>query len=71
MKVIEITKAPTWTDYITGLLPGEEFTAPYSKQNTICPLISGKIKLSHPEREFSTRKASKDDQDFLIVRRVK
>jgi hypothetical protein len=67
MKVIEITKSPTWTEYITGLMPGEEFKAPYSKMNTICPLISGKIKLTHPEMEFKTRK----NGGYLIVRRVK
>ncbi|WP_316851207.1 hypothetical protein [Pedobacter agri] len=56
MTIVNITKAPTWTDMITDLELEEQLNAPYEKMRVITSLISGTLKLKFPERKFTTKK---------------
>jgi len=56
MTIVNITKAPTWTDMITELEPDQELNAPYEKMRVITSLISGTLKLKFPDRKFTTKK---------------
>lgn len=67
IEVIRIPKRVTWTSHIEGLQEGQEFYADYSELNTICPLISGKLKLKHPLRVIRTEKVVIDETELLKV----
>ena len=64
-------KGTSWTDLIASLEPGEEREFPYTKHPTIRPLISGRIALMYPDRQFETSKGLLDSGiEVLIVKRT-
>ena len=67
IKVVKIPKRVTWTSHIEGLEVSQELYADYSELNTICSLISGKIKLKHPLRVIKTEKLVVDKKEYLKV----
>lgn len=71
MQVVQVKKSPSWTTYLTGLSVGEKILADYSKRNTICPLISRQLSLSHPESTWETKKEVIDGKEYLIIKRIK
>ncbi|MXV16870.1 hypothetical protein [Hufsiella ginkgonis] len=69
-QIIDVKKSPTWTHYISALEVGESFTADYDKMPTISPLISTRIKLKFPDRQYKTSKEKGHDGDLLRVTRL-
>jgi hypothetical protein len=67
VNVVRIPKRVTWTSHIEGLEVGRQFYADYSQLNTISSLISGRIKLKHPERVIKTEKETVNKVDYLKV----
>lgn len=72
MTIVTITKAPTWTDMIIGLVKEQELNAPYDKMRSITSLISGTIKFKYPDRQFTTRKSETEVDgkviDILVIK---
>jgi len=56
MTIVTITKAPTWTEKITGLEMHEVMHAPYESMRTITSLISGLLRIKYPDMYFETFK---------------
>lgn len=71
MQVVQVKKSPSWTTHLTNLAVGEKILAEYSKRNTISPLISRQLSLSHPERTWETKKEVVDGVEYLEVKRIK
>jgi hypothetical protein len=71
MQVVQVKKSPSWTTYLTGLEVGETILAEYSKRNTISPLISRQLSLSHPDRKWTSKKEVVAGKEYLEVKRIK
>jgi hypothetical protein len=71
MQVVQVKKSPSWTTYLTGLAIGENILADYSKRNTISPLISRQLSLSHPDRTWETKKEVVNGKEYLNITRTK
>lgn len=71
MEIVQVKKSPSWTTHLTGLEVGESMRAEYSKRNTISPLISRQLSLSHPNRVWETKKEVVAGQEYLNITRTK
>ena len=69
-KLLMPVKGTSWTGLIVAIQPGKEGRFPYDKESTIRPLISGRVALMYPEREYETEQ-DKTNREVLIVKRVK
>ncbi|WP_219223354.1 hypothetical protein [Pedobacter antarcticus] len=63
MKEVKVPKRISWTSHIINLKIGEVIIADYSKVNTICSLISGRISLMYKKRKYITWKEEMAGQD--------
>lgn len=69
MQVLQPTKGISWTDILTGMEKGQE-TVEYDihLRNTVAPLISRQLSLSHPGMSWRTKKTS---ENKFKVERIK
>lgn len=69
MEILQPTKGITWTDILTGMDVNQE-TVEYdlNLRNTVAPLISRQLSLSHPKMSWTTKKTS---ETKFIVKRIK
>jgi len=66
MEEIKIEKSPSWTTVLTTMNVGKQILVNLSKRNTIAPLISRQLSLSHPDKEWKTEK--RDANTFTVTR---
>jgi len=70
MQIQEPTKVPTVTEQILCLEVGAKLYAPISKRKYIGSLISGGLKYQYPDRVWTTKIDSKNNQ-LVIIERTK
>lgn len=69
--IVDIEKQPTWKSLITDLEIGSVLHVPYSRRNTIQPLISKlKIELDYHSRLFETERVVFEGKDALKITRI-
>lgn len=62
----------SWTNEIISLEVSKNFLADYDKQHrTIRPLVSGRVSLMMPDREYKCNKVSIGDRTYLKTERTK
>ncbi len=66
MEIVKPQKGTSWTSILTTMQVGEKIPASLEDRNTVAPLISRQLKLSHPHMAWETRKES--GQTFNIIR---
>lgn len=67
MEVLQPIKGVSWTDILTGMKLDQEIPDVDLKvRNTVGPLISGRLSLSHPKMAWTTQKTS--ETKFKIKR---
>ena len=67
MQALQPVKGISWTEVLTGMHKGQEIPDLDLKvRNTVGPLISRQLSLSHPEMKWSTKKTS--ETTFKIIR---
>lgn len=66
MEIVKPTKGTTWTSILTAMSVGDTLPASIQDRNTIAPLISRQLKLSHPKMGWRTEKIG--DVTLNIIR---
>ena len=67
--ILETKKGVSNIDLLAQIEAGKEGHFPLSKQSTIKPMISSRLKDKFPDRVFETD--TKSISDIIIVRRIK
>lgn len=68
MELVKPQRGTSWTSILTGMQPGETLPASIEYRNTVAPLISRQLKLSHPDMAWETKK---EDEITLKITRIK
>ncbi|SMC52405.1 hypothetical protein [Pedobacter nyackensis] len=68
MQVVKVKKSPSWTTILTEMEVEQEIPVELSKRNTISPLISRQLSLSHPHMGWTTEKLN---DKVLMIKRIK
>lgn len=65
MEIVKPQKGTSWTDILTNMSLKQRLPTDLKSRNTVAPLISRQLSLSHPDMEWRTEKTGEKTMDII------